>query len=65
MDIRERIGKRIAYLRQENGLSQRQLAELSGVGNTHIARIEMGKYNIRVDVLKKLADALGVEIKIE
>ena len=62
--IRERIGKRIAYLRQEKGLSQRQLAEMSGVGNAHIARIELGKYNVRIDILDKLAEALGGRLEI-
>lgn len=62
MDERERVGKRIAELRTEQRLTQEQLAVLSGVGRSHIARIEKGYYSVGVDVLAKLADALNVEL---
>lgn len=62
MSERERIGKRIAELRAEKGLSQAKLAELSGVGYSHIARIEKGYYSVGIDVLAKIAGALGVEL---
>jgi len=62
MNERERIGKRIAELRSEKGLSQAKLAELSGVGYYHIARIEKGYYSVGIDVLAKIAGALGVEL---
>lgn len=62
MDDRQRIGKRIAELRAEKGLTQEKLAELSGVGRSHIVRIENGYYSVRLDILTKLGDALGVKI---
>lgn len=62
MSDRERIGKRIAELRKEAGLTQVQLAEKSGVGFSHIARIEMGRYSVGVDTLEKIGDALGVRL---
>ena len=62
MNERERIGKRIAELRAKKGLSQVQLGELSGVGPSHIARIEMGRYSVGIDTLAKLGDTLGVKI---
>lgn len=61
---RERIGKRIAELRAEKGISQAKLAEMSGVGYGHIARIELGRYSVGVDTLAKLADALDVSIEL-
>lgn len=59
---RKRIGKMIAELRAKKGLTQMQLAELTGVGNGHIARIELGRYSAGIDVLSKIGDALGVEL---
>lgn len=47
MDERERIGKRIAELRKQKGLSQVKLAELAGIDLGHIARIELGRYSNR------------------
>lgn len=64
MTERERIGKRIAELRNEKDLSQAALAELSGVGQGHIARIEKGRYSVGIDVLAKIAGALGAKVEI-
>lgn len=62
MNERERIGKRIAEIRAQIGISQAKLAKLSGVGYSHIARIEMGHYSVGIDTLVKIGDALGVEL---
>lgn len=53
-NIRVRIGSRIKELRSEKGLSQRELASLSGVHYSNLGRIELGKYNARLDTLEKL-----------
>ena len=55
----------IALLRaRENaGLSQRELAERSGVPQSTIARIERG-YNTSIDTLSKIAFALNKRVKI-
>ncbi len=57
MTDRERIGKRIAELRKEHSYSQAKLAELTGLDGGHIARIELGRYNVGIDTLSKVADA--------
>lgn len=60
MNDRERIGKRIAEIRKAKGLSQVKLAEAAGIDPGHIARIELGKYSTGIDVLSKIAEALGM-----
>jgi y4mF family transcriptional regulator len=49
--------------RKEEGLSQRQLAELAGVGLRFVREIEQGKERLRVDkvnaVLKLFGKKLG------
>lgn len=62
---RERIGRRIAELRQARGLSIRQLAEACGVSAQNITKIEHGRYNVSIDILGKICQSLGVTIKIE
>lgn len=64
MGHRERIGRQIATIRKEKGLSVRQLAELSGVTFQNINKIELGKYSVGIDVLTKIADALDCEVTI-
>lgn len=65
MNNREYIGKRIAEIRQAKGLSIRQLAELCGVSAQNITKIEHGRYNVSVDILGKITNALGCELRIE
>lgn len=65
MNNREYIGKRIAEIRQAKGLSIRQLAEASGVNFANIYKIENGKYNVSVDILGKICEALGYHVDIK
>jgi DNA-binding XRE family transcriptional regulator len=49
--------------REEKGMTQAALAEKVGVGQTYIAKLESGdKKNPTLDLLKKLAKALGVPV---
>lgn len=64
MNNREYIGKRIAEIRQAKCLSIRQLAEASGVNFANIYKIENGKYNVSVDILGKICEALGCRIDL-
>ena len=62
--MREEIGRKIAAIRKKKGLSLRQLAELTGLNHSNIGKIELGKYSVGVDILGKICDALGCELKI-
>ena len=53
----------IASARQSAGLSQRQLAKISNVPQSTIARIECG-YNTSIETINKLAMALGKKLTI-
>lgn len=64
MNHREVIGFQIAELRNKRGLSTRQLAELSGVNYTNIGKIERGVYNVSIDILSKVCNALDAHIDI-
>ena len=50
---------RLQELRINQGLSQRRLADLAGVANTSVWKIEQGG-GANPATLKKLADVLGV-----
>ena len=63
-NTRMRIGEKITALRKERGLSIRQLAEKSGVNISAISAIENGKASTGIDVLQKLASALGADLSI-
>lgn len=65
MNHREKIGQQISEIRREKGLTILQLAEMTGLDNSNIGKIEKGRYNVGIDILGRIADALGVELKIE
>ena len=47
------------------GVTQQHVAELSGVGLRTLKALESGKSNPTFETLKKLADVLGMELKLE
>ena len=54
------LGEKIKTLRKRQGLSQEELSERVEINATHLSRLETGKYQPSIDVLKRLADALEV-----
>lgn len=62
MSERLRIGSRITEIRKEMGLSTYKLAELTGINQPNIVRIEKGTHSVGIDQLNKIAGVLGVEI---
>jgi len=53
----------IQHLREDKGLSQRQLATRAGVTNGYVSQLEAGdKKNPSLVVLQRLAKALGVPV---
>ena len=51
--------------RVESGLTQSELSERSGINQANISKIENGVYNPTVNILRKLAEAMNMELKIE
>lgn len=64
MNHREIIGQQIAKIRNEKGITQEQLSELTGLNRANISKIETGRYNASIDIIGKIADALGCRIEI-
>lgn len=64
MEIMTQIGEDIRTRRKMLDITQRTLAELSGVGINTLTRIERGEGNPSLEVLSKIADTLGMEIKL-
>jgi transcriptional regulator with XRE-family HTH domain len=58
------IGDIIKKRRELLGILQPQLATISGVSRRTIQLVEMGKANPSIDTLIKLADPLGLNIKL-
>lgn len=70
---RARIGQRIAAVRKSfewtdghgirrKGMTQGELAERCGLNQSHIARIEAGRYSVGFDTLQAIAESLGMTV---
>ena len=60
MNMRTLVGRNLVRLRRERGLTQEQVAELSGVSQQYISGLERGNRNPSVVTLFEIAQALGV-----
>ena len=56
------LAENIKKIRKQKGWSQKDLGAMIGSHLSHVNRIETGKQNPSLEVLIKLADALGVSI---
>lgn len=54
------VGKAIAKIRRDKGLSQEELAELAMISRISVARYETGKFEPGAQALNRIADALEV-----
>jgi len=61
MDIRGILAVNLRKLRQARGLSQEELADLAEIDRTYISALERSVYAAGIDVVDRLARALGVE----
>lgn len=59
------IGEVIKRYRTTLGISQTDLAEISEVSLATIKDIERGKGNPSLSTIEKIADTLGLELKLE
>jgi DNA-binding XRE family transcriptional regulator len=58
----EHIGKTIQKMRTEKGWTQTELAERSGLQQSHISRLEAGAHSPSWKTLEKIAGVLGVDV---
>jgi len=61
---RARIGGIIRQIREERGMEAQDLARLAGIDAANLSRIENGKYSVGLDILSKIATALGKKVDL-
>jgi transcriptional regulator with XRE-family HTH domain len=59
------IAQQVVEQRKAHGLSQQELAALTGTTQSAIARLESGGRPPRIDTLLRIADALDCELVVE
>lgn len=56
------IGDKIKQLRKAKGYTQEELAELIGIDNKHLSRIEKGYHSPKYSIMQKLAQVLEFDL---
>ena len=64
-ELEYQITRMLVAARNEKQLTQKQLAEVSGVRQSNISRIENGNCVPSIATLEALAEGLGKQLKIE
>ncbi len=64
-ELEYQIIKAIITAREEKNITQKELAEMTGITQNDISKLENGNANPSLQTLKKLADGLGMAIKLE
>lgn len=59
---RIKIGNRIRTIRENQGYSASRIAEAIGIKESSYNRIEEGRFSVGLDILSRIAEALGSEI---
>ncbi len=63
MEIKSKIGIRIKELREQKKMSQKDLSYTADLDRSYIASVEIGKRNISIVNIEKVAIALDVSLK--
>jgi len=63
IEIKKLLGKRIKEIRIKRGLTQEKLAELVGVGERNLSKIECGDNFVTAGTLSKILSALHIKPK--
>ena len=58
----KKVGKTIAYFRNEKGVSQEVLSGLADIGRSHLSAIERGERKPTLETLYRICTALDIKM---
>ena len=64
-NLMSRVGEIVKSYRKKAGLTQKELAERSGLAQGYISNLERGKYNICLKQLERVFRAMDASIEME
>ncbi len=64
MDIKNLVGSSLTEARGIQKITQKQLAEITGIYQADISNIERGKANPSIETLERLAKGMNLKLKI-
>ncbi|MFN0194655.1 MAG: helix-turn-helix domain-containing protein [Aestuariivirga sp.] len=64
MKLRQVVARNLRVMRKQKGLSQDELAFQAGINRNYVGQIEREEKSPTVDMIEKLADALGADAEL-
>ena len=61
-EARREVGEQLRKARKDAGMTLEQVADICGIDNTAISRIENGTRNASVDIIARIAAAVGMRL---
>lgn len=61
LETQQKIGKKLRKIREEQDISQEQLAKAAGISTGYYARLERGKHDPSPSVLAKISKVLKIK----
>jgi transcriptional regulator with XRE-family HTH domain len=58
------LGDRIRQCRSARNMTQRDLGDAAGTSSSYIYQIEMGKQNVTLELIWKIANGLGIRLDV-
>lgn len=62
--LTKRLGQRIRTLRQQQGISQEELADRSSIHRAHMGEIERGETDSSISTLLRLSQGLNLSVSM-
>lgn len=62
-ELHKIIGKRLKDYRLKHGLQQKRIAELSGLSQDYLSKVENGKIGMRLNSLIRVQEAYGISLE--
>lgn len=61
-NVKQKLGKNLKRIRNEKGITQEKLQDLSGIDRGYISGVERGVRNPSIKNIEKLAKALKISV---
>lgn len=63
--VRQSVAEQYVHSRKMQGLTQAELAKRAGVPRSNITRFESGNYNPSLEMMVRIAEALGMTLQVQ
>ncbi len=65
LTVRDWLVQEIVRVRQEENMTQAELAKKIGIQQSNVSRLERGRSNPSIEFMERVAQGLGRKLKIE